>query len=1175
MQNDPAPSDPAPAEHASQALNPDNSPRLSKSMKRLSINTAANPPRPDSPSMSSPRRAPGQRGPMRSPTPAAPQPSPLHRSSSSMGNHQRSSSPTLSRRSSIISMNDTQSTSTPRKSSSRRTSNNNHPPGPPTSVPIFPTRMTITIEEPAPPTAQKIAADYFAKELELHKQEETSAQTVVILHDACYGHRFSRQKTTKTALSMIVERPERIHAGILGISTAYVRFGERHQGGPYAPHPDREPNQDLPFRIQRTSRTMDITSQAVTNVHGTKWMEELQTMCNAAGEKLAHHEKELTRPEEAGQPAKEAFHEGDLYLSNESLDAFQGALGGVCDGVDAVFGNANKEKPTNAFVCVRPPGHHCSADFPSGFCWLNNVHVGIEYAALNHGLTHAAIIDFDLHHGDGSQSITWERNSKAAKLAAKQSKNAAPSKKASIGYFSLHDINSYPCEEGDINKVQAASLCIENAHNQTVWNVHLQPWKTEEDFWKLYETRYLTLLEKARVYLRTQSQRLRTSPNQTQPKAAIFISAGFDASEWEGQGMQRHKVNVPTEFYARFTKDIVRMSKEQGLGVDGRVISVLEGGYSERALTSGVLSHLSGLCDGQTRTVQKKQAETNGLGYDTVMGHATAQPEDGILEFEKQLRYNVEWWHESNLTALETLVYPAPPQPIRKQQRIGPRPNFATPTQSFTQKVVDPTKFIKNSSGDWVPIREAPRPPTPPLPDVDWVTAANELSKLLIPTDRPTKSHTAEELAPPRIKKEVMPPPDFSINSGRQLRDRKAKVPNYSELPSDDETLGGGSDRRKTVPPDFLTAPEGNEMSEPLQTNRRLSVASTATSVAGERPSSRASVARQPSGTGMQVKKTRPAKADPSTKLAPRPAVHRPSTSLGTSASTKSTEGGDPMDQLTSGIKKITLKMPTKEEHDARQAAAAEAEKKKPTAAKAAPKKAPASRTTKTSTAAKKSVQKDPKEAETKVEQPDVSKAAAVEEPQPIQNQRRISSSPRPRQTSLEPAGSEHRPMTRRSIEDMGMQVMNSISPELAKSPEMQAGTPHSPLPTNAVHLPTMTPRPDTPPPPPPSTAPEAGQQFTQFVQYTPPETKDLAQAGLGIDGAESQQPAALQWIPPNLDPEAHGAGTEAQKPKQQLPVFTSNGYIPFGPRPGSGGSPNGASPPASVGEDMEMADQQ
>ncbi|KAB2579033.1 Histone deacetylase HOS3 [Lasiodiplodia theobromae] len=1187
MENDSPTSDPAaPAEPAAPRslqipTNMDSNSPPAKRANRLSINTTARPTMPPSPAIDSPHRRSSSYYNRIPKSPGAPLPSPLNRSASSLG--VRPASPALSRRSSIVSLQGAaaESTHTPRKSVSRRTSGNLRS----SSSAALASPRSVPADEPVPLTAQKVASDYFAKELEYHKSEELSTQTVVILHDACYGHRFSRPKSTKSALSMIVERPERIHAGILGISTAYVRFAERHAGGPHAPHPKRDPPKELPFTIRRTSRALDITSPIVTNVHGTKWMAELQTMCNTAAEKLASNGKELARTDEPGQPAKEKFHEGDLYLASESLDAFQGALGGVCDGIDAVF-SGTKDKPRNAFVCVRPPGHHCSADFPSGFCWLNNVHVGIEYAAQTHGLTHAAIIDFDLHHGDGSQAIAWERNAKVANMPAKQSKTAPPQKRTQIGYFSLHDINSYPCEYGEIEKVQAASLCIENAHGQTVWNVHLQPWKTEEEFWQLYETRYLTLLEKARVFLRTHSQRLRASPTQPQPKAAIFISAGFDASEWEGQGMQRHKVNVPTDFYARFTQDIVKLSQEEGLGVDGRVISVLEGGYSDRALASGVLSHLSGLCEGQKIPVAKKESTAlNGLGNGMVIDRAALQQayENG----EHTLRYNVEWWHEANLTALETMVYPPPPPAPKKQQR-GQSGNFATPTQSFTAKVVDPEKFIRNAYGQLVPIRELPRPPTPPPPDVNWIVAAHELCKLLVPTDRQTKSFKPEELAEPRSKKEKAPPSEVPINptGGRQLRERKPKVADYTEPPSDDEKFHPKStldtDRRRTIG-DCPTAEE-NDLPDLPQFQRRQSLVSEIGSVAGERPSSRASTAAKQPANGLQVKKTRvpkTTKADTTVKPPPRPIASRASSYAQPNKAPAATKplkakaesSGDDVDQLTSGIKRITLKMPTREEHDARQAAAAAAEKesKKPAAPKAT-KKAPAARSTKTVAASRRAAAKEAKETKEMKETDEAKEAngakdATESKPTPppsehtedamsIVSYTSTSNQSEPmvpvsESTLVVPGGLEPqqgRALSRASIENMAERIRNSFPPSLASPSELSEGsTPQGLLETaGPVHVPEVTPRPDSPPPPPPATMP-------QFIQYDPAKGTTTAEVDAGV----VQQATVLQWLPPNSDPEAAGQlqgapQSPGRKQKQALPVFTSNGFIPFAQAPSS-----------------------
>ena len=730
------------------------------------------------------------------------------------------------------------------------------------------------VEAPPRHTAASIASTHFKSELDLQNREDReAADTIVILHDSCYGHRFSRPRTSKASLSTIVERPERIHASILGLSVAYVRLGERHAEGRYPLHPAKDPAAipNTPFRIRKTIRRLPLSSQAVTNVHGAKWMEELKSMCLNAEQRLAMNGKELTRPDIPRSPEQEAppkLHEGDLYLCSESLDAMEGALGAVCEGVDAVFqGSANGKGPHRTFVAIRPPGHHCSASYPSGFCWLNNVHVGISHAALTHGLTHAAIIDFDLHHGDGSQAIAWEHNKRATSLP----KNALPWKKTSIGYFSLHDINSYPCEMGDEEKVKNASLCIENAHGQSIWNVHLQPWKSEKEFWELYENKYSVLLEKTRNFLRTQTERLRSLQNGSKPKAAIFLSAGFDASEWESSGMQRHKVNVPTEFYARLTRDVVRVAAEEGTAVDGRIISVLEGGYSDRALCTGVFSHLSGLAGGNPTAINKELSPT-GLGFEisqrigsfSDVENPTAEPVSPWTQC-----YDAQWWSLPQLEMLDATINPPVPAPEPRKPRDGTPPTYSSPTQSFIAKVNSPKaqRSISNASINGGSIRALARAPSPPPPDVDWAVAAHELSKLLIPTDRQTMSCKPEDLSAEatrarRDRQSIITPPtsatvsEIGESSGPRmaLRVRKPVKPliKSGEEDEPEKPSAPKAGRRKTVAgPAVLAAEKGVSRSttpkpdlpsytQPTQqSNRRLSVASTAGSVISEAPSAR------------------------------------------------------------------------------------------------------------------------------------------------------------------------------------------------------------------------------------------------------------------------------------------------------------------------------------------------
>lgn len=800
------------------------------------------------------------------------------------------------------------------------------------------------------PTAASIAAEHLQKEVNLHQSADLQSQTLVIVHDNCYGHRFSRPRASRAALNSIVERPERILATVLGISAAYVRLSHRYTGGRFAPHPDLDPRQlpVPPFQIRKTSRNLALTSPAVTHVHGTKWMEDLKFMCDAAESRLALNGKELVRPPTTSKESTPSLHEGDLYLCSESLNAFQGALGGVCEGVDAVLGPSSTKR---AFVCIRPPGHHCSSDHPSGFCWINNVHVGISYAAMTHGLTHAAILDFDLHHGDGSQEITWGQNQNAVTAP----RNAANYKKTMIGYFSLHDINSYPCEMGDADKVRNASVCIDKAHGQSIWNVHLEPWKTDLEFWDLYASRYTILLEKARDFLRLHTERLASTPNGPTPKAAIFISAGFDASEWEGAGMQRHKVNVPTDFYAKFTADVVRMAEEDGLGVDGRVISVLEGGYSNRALTSGVLSHLSGLGDSTVNSAPADDPQLNRLAAEMTDRLGLYDVPVPAARPYSHPAYDSDWWSPTSLEELETLVYP--PQTPTKPQKLAP--TYFASTQSFSAKVVTSSRDRK-STGSTASLDLE----TPPLPPVGWATATHELSKILIPGNRQTTSCRPEDLnaGASRLRRERQTVVESTQSSSAAPEDSRMKLrvrkPKTS-LPSTPTTetpkkKSSKNNRRTTIDPATDLPNPTPDTPTTRSATRRKSANSTIASTRRSTPESDGpsptpdGILSQPAAdpserpTTASVRKPSTSRsATPKRSASPRkvPPVPRVPSGFLNAVSTgenkplasSSEKPHDDVDSLTAGVRKlnIKLKMPTPEEHAAREKKLAEERKRR------------------------------------------------------------------------------------------------------------------------------------------------------------------------------------------------------------------------------------------------------
>ncbi|KAJ5024542.1 hypothetical protein J3E73DRAFT_329959 [Bipolaris maydis] len=1026
---------PSPPRPARQTTTNNDANLLSLPLKRRSLQTATNMPLPQ------PQPQPH--------SPAALNPTPPRRAPSTPN---FKATPSLQRSPSVASFR----SSTPgltRKSSTSSLRGD----APRASSPMPKSPLATSCHQDKPPLrACDVALDFFKKELARHEgiTGAVNAGTVVIVHDQCYGHRFSRPRTAKSTLSLIMERPERILASVL----------ERHADGSHPPHPHHNPPDRVPFKIRKTSRAVDITSPVVTN-----------SLCDDAETKLASTGKELARdsPAVSGQASKKELHAGDLYLCPESLNAFQGALGGVLDAVDAVFqGTSSGEGPSRAFVCIRPPGHHCSDDFPSGFCWINNVHVGIEHAIMTYNLTHAAIIDFDLHHGDGSQAIAWARNKK----------------KTSIGYFSLHDINSYPCEDGDDDK--------------SIWN-----------FWAIYEEKYMVLLDKTRQYLRYHTNRLRTSPNHPAPKAAIFLSAGFDASEWETAGMQRHSVNVPTEFYARFTRDVVRLAEEEGTSVQGRVISVLEGGYSDRALTSGVMSHLSGLVDGQVWTDAKLATGLASSVRDR-LGALSVDDQHVLMQSVETeatpLGYDPFWWHSTHLTELENLVNPAP-LAVPKKPPPGPNAHFSSPTQSFVAKVVDPSKLTRNLSAKYA--SSPSRAPTPPPPEVDWATAAQALSSL----------HKPEDLMEVKVKKEKPAQPALTSvhvdKSGRQLRGRKA-APSYESRATSSEAPPAPSasrrmNRKSSSPPS--TAPV-NE-----------AAAAAAAARAPQRPS------------------------------APRAQSNYSSTN----AALKGKDNDD-VETLTSGLKRITLKMPSKEEHDAREKEreeklkAAEAPKKtgtrKAPAARAAPAK-PAAKATSTAKkgtgrALKSSKVTSPQESKASTPVPDdpyvqAAAAATLQQPQPVSSQ--SASGLVQNGTRQSPDGTQ--------VPDRALGADRRISGGIVQPPtELHDMTitpeqirEHLPMPsfvTVAEPLINASPpsRADTPPPPPPTSMP-------QFVNYTTESFGTAPSFAASSNVSDPQASATLQWVANTHAETTDMAAMTPMSPpskRSDLPVFTANGAIPF-----------------------------
>ncbi|EJU03261.1 Arginase/deacetylase [Dacryopinax primogenitus] len=406
---------------------------------------------------------------------------------------------------------------------------------------------------------------------------------------ACALHTYIRT----SHISTIVERPQRLRAVAVGLACGLARL-EDALHDKQASLPDASSlGSSAPDFLQLVSpaeyRAIDIrTHEATRYVHNKladleeerdpdstekAYIGRLHELVETCVEKITVKQSEI--PEE--------WPQGDLYLSPGSMAAFQSSIATVCASVDLVVSPAS---PKRAFVSVRPPGHHCSSATPSGFCFLNNVAIAAVHANLSHSITHVAILDIDLHHGNGTQAIAWAINAETNKRNQSEEQpqpDATPG--LQIYYGSMHDILSYPCELGDPALTQAASICIHGGHGQHIENIHLEPYTSDEDFWgRLYPQKYSQLLKKADDFFKNTG----AEPH----KSLVLVSCGFDACSHEMESMSRHKRNVPPTFYGRFAADAKALADKWA---DGRIVTVLEGGYGDRALQSGSMAYLVGL----------------------------------------------------------------------------------------------------------------------------------------------------------------------------------------------------------------------------------------------------------------------------------------------------------------------------------------------------------------------------------------------------------------------------------------------------------------------------------------------------------------------------------------------------------------------------------------------------
>jgi acetoin utilization deacetylase AcuC-like enzyme len=225
----------------------------------------------------------------------------------------------------------------------------------------------------------------------------------------------------------------------------------------------------------------------------------------------------------------------DTVVSEGSWDAARSAMGAVLDGIDRAFGAAGQR----AFCAARPPGHHALRDRAMGFCLFGNVAAGAHYSRRSHGATRVLIVDWDVHHGNGTQALVETE--------------------PDIRFVSMHQWPWYP----------GTGAADDRGLHENVWNVPLPP--------GLEPARYVGELNRA----------IDAATTSWVPDL-ILVSAGFDCLRGDPLG----GFSLELEHIVELTRGLVERAEAW---CQGRLVSVLEGGYEPDRLGAACVSHLGAL----------------------------------------------------------------------------------------------------------------------------------------------------------------------------------------------------------------------------------------------------------------------------------------------------------------------------------------------------------------------------------------------------------------------------------------------------------------------------------------------------------------------------------------------------------------------------------------------------
>jgi acetoin utilization deacetylase AcuC-like enzyme len=250
---------------------------------------------------------------------------------------------------------------------------------------------------------------------------------------------------------------------------------------------------------------------------------------------LCHNEHYVTELRHIAPTSGLVYLDGDTSMSPGTWEAVMRGVGGAVAATDAVMSG----KHSNAFVAVRPPGHHAEINKPMGFCFFDNVAIAARHAQRKYGIGRAAIVDFDVHHGNGTQDIFWADKS--------------------VMYCSTHQMPLFP----------GTGAASERGEHDTIVNAPLASEDGGKQFRAAFENVILPQLTKFAPEL-------------------IMISAGFDAHYRDPLA----SLNLRAEDFGWVTRKLMDLADTSA---GGRIVSVLEGGYDLQGLKESVAAHVGAL----------------------------------------------------------------------------------------------------------------------------------------------------------------------------------------------------------------------------------------------------------------------------------------------------------------------------------------------------------------------------------------------------------------------------------------------------------------------------------------------------------------------------------------------------------------------------------------------------